>query len=202
MSRHRLLLVPAAVALLTSCLPITQVVSAWRDPAYQSRPRKVLVLGVVPNQQYRKRIETYFAERLTARGLAVTPGFALFPGEQPPTRDELLAKLRETGADTLLLARLTDRRVESSYVPVATELQFRSPGTLYNYDSLVSNSLSGGYEVSEEFAFMETRLFDVASEQPIALIASKSSTDLADLSLADDYVDRVTDELRSIGLVP
>jgi len=203
--RHALLVIACSgVLLLTACSTATTVTSTWRDPAYQKAPRKVLVVGLLPNQQYRKRMESTFAERLNARGLSATPGFAVFPQEQPPQREQLVEKLRALNIDTLLLAKLVDRKVEQTHVPQTVQLQPAQATPMYGYyDSAASAaSYSGGYTVSEEFALVETRLFDVATEQPFARVESKTSLEFDDLALADGYVEEVVKQFRDSKLIP
>jgi hypothetical protein len=57
--RNPFLSLMLCVVLVTACAT-AQVSSVWRDPAYQARPARVMVIGVVKNPLNRRLFEDEF----------------------------------------------------------------------------------------------------------------------------------------------
>ncbi|HTP50308.1 MAG TPA: hypothetical protein VMK42_06400 [Anaeromyxobacteraceae bacterium] len=99
----------AALALpalaLASCAT-THLVQAWRDPNYQPAPvRRVFVVAVVPDPQYRVSFENGIARSLLSRGFEVATSSGVFPPNQLEDA-KVEAFVREMNVDLVVVQRL------------------------------------------------------------------------------------------------
>ena len=112
-----LLAASTAAILMTACAG-TKLVAQWKDDAYQSRPAKILVIGASEERGPRTLVEEEFVRQFKAHGTDAVASNTVFPAGPKPTKDEVLAKTKELGADAILLIRFLKKEPGDTHTPV------------------------------------------------------------------------------------
>ena len=71
-----------SVAILVSACASTQITSVWRDPSYQSRPAKIMVIGVAKNPINRRLFEDEFVSQLKSHGTDAVASYTVIPDKK------------------------------------------------------------------------------------------------------------------------
>lgn len=198
--QRRSLCFGALIALMvTACVPAVEVTSSWKDPSYRGYPNKILIIGVAKNPAMRRLFEDEFARRLTGLGMEGVASYTVIPDAQQDNQEAIAAKLKELGADTVLITRVTDRKTVTTYVP----------GTVYNppayygtwngyYRQSYQTVYTPGQTVEDQYAMVETNLYDAVSDELIwsasSEVSMQHSTDKLLKSFVDAMVRAMADE--------
>lgn len=161
--------------LLPGCGSSSQITGSWKSPdAPRGQYQNVLVAALTSNTVARQTVETELVSRLQAKGVRATRSLDVFPpnftqGQLPP-RAEIIEKIRQTGHDAVLTASLLDSQTETRYVPGAMAYGPMGVHPYYNsfygyYSHHYAMVYSPGYYRSNRTYFLETNLYDVASEK-------------------------------------
>jgi len=173
----------ASAVLVTACSS-TQLTSVWKEPSYQARPAKVMVIGVAKKPQLRRLFEDEFVNQLKAHGTDAIASYTVLPDDQAD-KAVIAAKLKELGADSVLVTRLVDKKTVKVDVPgtaYAPPPYYGSWPAYYGYG--YNNMYSPGYTTEYENAVIETNLYDAGNEK---LVWSA----LSDTMLGDDNEDLI-----------
>jgi len=155
-------------AALASCAPSTQLTSSWVDPAAAGRHyQKLVVIAVTKQAALRRMYEDDFVASLQRRSVTGTASYS-FATEGQLDRDAVGAKIRELGADGVIVTRVVDQQtVQNYYPPTYTTMAAPSAytGGWYGYYSLGYTYMSSPGYVTEDHVYrLETNLYDVKTE--------------------------------------
>jgi hypothetical protein len=161
----------AALALLslTSCAATSQLTTSWADPAAAGRGfKKVVIVGASPNSAVRRMYEDTFASELRSRGIEAIPSYTVV-GEGQLNKDDASAKLKEVGADGVIVTRLVDKETVENYYP-PTYSTYAAPSAYYGgwygyYNMGYSYMSTPGYVEQNHVYRVETNLYDVANDK-------------------------------------
>ena len=214
----RLTLIAAALV-LASCAS-TRVTSDWLDESYQKKPNKVVVMALVDQSADRRLIEDEFVGELKKSGVEALPGYAVLPEARPGDREAAAAKVKELGADALLITRLVDRKTERDYVPGTPSLppagyydwhsyygRFHHPG-LYPgpyagyYSGAYPGGYSRGYVTERVYGIAEANLYDVTTGKLVWSAVTETEMRGDNRDEIKSYVDQIVKSLRKKNLVP
>lgn len=157
------------LAALTSCAASTQLTSSWADPAAQNRNfKKIVVVGATPKAATRRMYEDDFAAELRTRGIDAVASYT-FAGEGQMDKDAAIAKLKEIGADGVIVTRLVDKETVQTYYP-PTYSSVAAPsayyGGWYGYYSMGYSYMSSpGYVAENQVYRIESNLYDVTNDK-------------------------------------
>ena len=116
-SSIRLALAVTSLAALASCTASTQLTSSWTDPTASQRSyKKIVVVGVTTRTPARRMYEDSFVQELQSRGITALSSYSL-TGEGQLDKDAAAAKLKEIGADGVIVTRLVDQETYQTYYP-------------------------------------------------------------------------------------
>jgi len=124
---------------LTASCATTKMTDVWRDDNYRGTIRKVVVVGIFKESDTRKIFEDEFADRLRARGLDAIASRKLVSDAEMPDKDVVIRKIRESGADTVMVTRVMDMETVKTQVPGQS---FAVPG-YYGYYGAYFRDLDG-----------------------------------------------------------
>jgi hypothetical protein len=165
----RLGIAALCLAALSSCSASTQLTSSWADPTAQDRHfKKIVVVGATPKSATRRMYEDTFSGELRARGIDAVASYT-FGGDGQLDKDQALAKLKEVGADGVIVTRLVDKETVQTYYP-PTYSSVAAPsayyGGWYGYYSMgYSYQSSPGYVAENQVYRIETNLYDVTNDK-------------------------------------
>ena len=166
----RLMLAAVAVASLTSCAASTQLTSSWADPTAAGHHfKKIVVVGVTNKDAVRREYEDAFVAELKSRGVDAVPSYSFAAGEGKIDKDQAVAKLKELGAEAVILTRLVDRESYNTYYP-PTYSTVAAPSAYYGgwygyYNMGYSYMSSPGYVEENQVYRVETTLYDVTNDK-------------------------------------
>jgi len=207
-TRH--LLIAIAVILLSSCAA-TSVKNNWKAPDYSGGTvRKVAILAVEERGMYRQALENRFNNQLKAGGQdAVVTHDLLSLAEIKEDKKAAAQRVKETGADSILIVRLVDmqshtrevRANNAAYVPVVTGID--SYYGWYDYYSVAYMSMGTVWGSLEQKVLLETSLLDLTTGKKLwsCLTETLLKENVDRLDEADKLVAKVVTAARKDGLI-
>lgn len=161
--------------LIVGCNPASQITGSWKSPdGGGKRYQKVLVAALTSEVAARRTVESELVYRLQRKGIQATRSIDVFPpsftqGKLPP-REEIIERIRQTGHDAVLTASLLDSDSETRYLPKTITYAPVSAHVYYTnfygyYSHYYPLVYSPGYYVATSTYFLETNLYEVASEK-------------------------------------
>jgi hypothetical protein len=205
-----------AVALFITSCASTRVTSDWKDESYQKKPEKVVVMALLNEAAERRLMEDEFVGALNAAGINALPGYAVLT-EGKPDKEIVAAKVRELGADTLLMTKLVDRKTERNYVPGTPYLPPASYYDWYGYyggfyppppgyypgypPGYYPPGYSPGYLVERVYDVAEANLYDVKTGKLVWSAVTENEIRGNDRKAIKSYVSEILKSLRKKNLV-
>jgi len=174
--KYRLFWSVALVAtLLTACGSSAVVTGSYVSPSRPSNaPKKIFVSALVNDATTRAMVEERMANALKKKGFEVVKSIDVvpvsLPVQQPETREVMVGVVKKTGADAVLVMALVKEQSETRYVPGSTypAASYGYYGGYYGYYGHMGGvAYSPGYYTTDNTYFIESNLYDVASEQLI-----------------------------------
>ena len=207
-SSARLLVAAASLLTLTSCAATSQLTTSWADPAAPNRNlKKVVVVGATPNAAVRRMYEDTFAADLKARGIEAIPSYTI-AGEGQLNKDEASVKLKEVGADGVIVTRLVDKQQYENYYP-PTYSTYAAPsayyGGWYGYYSMGYSYMSSpGYVEQGQIYRVETNLYDVTNDKLMwsGITESTLSSGQAPTSEVQPVIHLLVNDLEKKKIIP
>lgn len=189
----------------------TQVEEVSSQPPAAVTLSRVLVLGVDTTPEIQKAMEEAFSRRLAGKGRVVLLASDWFPGEKQPSREQVVARVKEEGVTGVLVTRLLNYEV-SALREKFPEFSFsldtpsRTPGERVGWDQ---DPWVAGFEraqrlrseapIVERKAVVETRLYDTATGQ--VMWEARSRTVMTDEAAPnfDGFVAAIMAQLKKSG---
>jgi hypothetical protein len=191
----------ALAMLLTACAS-TQLNSVWKDPGYQSRPAKIMVIGVAKNPINRRIFEDEFVAQLRARGTAAIASYTVLPDKLQDDNEAIAAKVKELGADSILITRLVSKKFVQTYVPGTPYFPPPHYGLWPDYYRYGYRYMyTPDYIVTDEYAVIETNLYDAKNDQLVWAASSDTGIVGSDTSLIQGYVGTMVKNMIELGLL-
>lgn len=187
--------------MLTACAT-TQLTSVWKDPAFQSRPNKIMVIGMAKNPLNRRLFEDEFVQQLKMHGTDAIASYTVVPDKQQEDQDVIAAKLKELDADSLLITRLISKKTVRTFMPGAAYYPPPNYGTWpdyygYGYRYMYSPS----YIAEDEYAVIETNLYQTGNDQLIWAASSETLMIDTNQNMIKSYIDIMVNSLAGSGLL-
>ena len=117
----RTLAIGALTLFLGACANTTTTfTSTWKDPsaaAVTPVGKTVAAVFVTRNESSRRAAEDTLAADLTARGAHGIPSYTLLPNDQHADAEAARAKLKEAGADGVVVMRVVGKDQQLTYTP-------------------------------------------------------------------------------------
>lgn len=205
-------------SLIAACAS-TKVTSDWKDPAYQARPGKVLVLAMVDDMTQRRLLEDELAGRFRDEGIDAVPSYTVLPDARPD-REAIQAQVRSTGADALFMTRIVDRKTEQEYVPGTPYYPPTAYYDWHNYYGYYGGlhrpypghlgyapggpyppAYSPGYTVENVYAIAEANLYDASTARLIWSARTETRIQGKDEREIRSYAEQIVRSLKKQGLV-
>jgi hypothetical protein len=152
----------------------TSVKQTWKSPTYHGGPvQKVAVLVVDERDFYRQSIENHFAGLLNqqGQGALATHELLSLPAIKAD-KQAAAARVREAGADSVLIVRLVDRATYANEVRatpavfVSTVTGYES-GDWYSYYSVAFMDMGTVWGNTKMEVYLDSGLYDLKSGQRI-----------------------------------
>ncbi|MES1982158.1 MAG: hypothetical protein V4443_06750 [Pseudomonadota bacterium] len=190
------------IALLLSACATTQLTSAWKDPGYNSHPRKVMVVAVAKNPINRRVFEDEFVRQLRTRGTDAFASYTVVPDASQNNQAVIAQKMKEQGADAMLITRMVSRKTVKTYVPGTVYIPPPSYSRWGDYYGTGYAAIqTPGYVAENEYAVMESNLYDARNDKLIWAVSSETGTEGSNQSQIQTYVKIMVENLGKQGLL-
>jgi hypothetical protein len=150
----------------------TSLKQTWKSPTYTGGPvQKIAVLVVDERELYRQSIENHFAGLFNQKGQSAlaTQDLLSLPAIKAD-KQAAAARLREAGADSVLIVRLVDRATHANEVR-ATPARFTptisgfESGDWYDYYSIAFMDMGTTWGNMKMEIYLDSGLYDLKSGQ-------------------------------------
>lgn len=183
--------------LFNSCATTTTT-SVWRDSTYEGSVKKILVMGISQKPAVKRFFEDEFVRQLRQRGTEAVAGYTVLPYGEKIDREFIAAKAKEIGADAVLVTRPLGAKTERTYVPGQA---YVVPGAYRRWGSYYGYAYSPGYVVEDEYVYLETNLFDIATEKLIWSAESETVLSASDQTLIRSFINTIVAKLSADKLI-
>lgn len=169
-----------AVILLAGCA--APIISVRSSSAPEKPYRRLVVAAPLTNPQAPAELEHAVVDALVGRGVVATASASLAPPTRAYTSEELLARVRESGAQAVLAITLPDGYpTEADWSRVLAQFH-RGDLPPVSSGSGGQSSAAVGYAPHSGLLSFELQLVDLTSEQ--AVWSGKTRTPLSEYSLS------------------
>lgn len=199
--RNPFTLLILAAMLVTAC-STTQLNSAWKDPSYKSRPAKIMIIGVAKKPLKRRLFEDEFVAQLKAHGTEAIASYTVLPDKKQDDQAAIAAKVKELGADTVLITRQVSKKTVKTYVPGTIYYPPPYYGTWPDYYGYGYRYMySPGYIAEDEFAVIETNLYETRNDKLVWAASSETVMSDTNQSLIKTYIGVMVNAMAGHGLL-
>jgi hypothetical protein len=194
------------ILVVASCGPSHKVTSSWVSPEAKTSQKKytsIFIAVLSQNQSAKNIIEEDLAKAARARGYKAIKSSEVFaPNFTKDQADKavILAKVKELGCDAILTSALIDKQSETRYNPgTVSYTPYMGYGGGYGFGGYYGYMYptmygSPGYYTTEKTYFIETNLFDVASEKMIYSVQSQAYDPSTITAFSRDYCEVITQQ--------
>jgi hypothetical protein len=158
-------LTAAAMLMLLSACASTDLTAVWKDVQYKSYARKIIVIGILQSPVIQRQFEDEMVRRLKKHRTDAIAGYTVLPDRPEDDRAAAEQKIRELGADAVMIVQVVDKKTVTNYVP--------SPG-YYGSTWQGYYAYSPGTVVQDDYAVVRTNLYDLASGKLIWTASSET----------------------------
>lgn len=177
------------ITMLVTACATTRVTSVWKDPSYSGHPGKIMVIGVSKSPVNRRVFEEEIVRQIKAHGADAIASYTILPDTKQNDQAVIAKIVAEQHADTLLITRLVSTKTVQIYVPGSVYYPPNYYGTWRDYYGYGYQAIyTPGYVAEDEYAFVETNLYDSSSDKLIWAATSETNMRGSDQKLIKSYV--------------
>lgn len=201
------------MALLTiaSCSTQTKLYESWHDKEFFGpKLEKVLVLGIFKDDIQRRMFEANFVKEVDLGGKKAIAGYTLMPDKDDfDTKEDILAAVKKTGADSVLITSFKGVIEKQHDVPPRVDyvprmgMRYGRYGYGYRgyYGSTYEAVYRPGYTVTDKIVQLETRVYSVKNEKLVWAGKTKSVNASSAESVIKDLVALIIKDMKDNGLI-
>jgi hypothetical protein len=200
-----ILLLVTALIVLEGCTASTEITRSWKNPDYSAAPLKsLLVVAISKDAIARGNVEGSLVRELKASDVPARMGIELFPPllfKEPISKEVAREKIRESGADAVLLITLISSEERETYVPGAM-IYTPVAGSAYMYGFWYDSwnmSYSQGAYLKSKLVVVQSNLYRT-SDEALLWEARSEATDPQSLEKASRiYAEVLVSKMFSDG---
>lgn len=163
------------IAMFIPACATTKLTSVWKDQTYLEQPRKIMVIGVAKKPVNKRILEDEFVRQLKARGMDAVASYTVMPDEKQGDQAVIAEKMKEQGADAVLISRMASKKTVHTYIPGSVYYPPPYYGKWRDYYGHGYQAVyTPGYLAEDEYALMETNLYDAGTDKLIWSAASET----------------------------
>lgn len=190
------------IAMLLAACGTTQLKAVWKDPSYRDHPRRIMVLSVTKSPVKRRIFEDEFVRQIRAHGTDAIASYAVLPDDKGGDQAFLARTVKEQRADAVLITRLVSRKTVKVQVPGMVYYPPRPYGKWRDYYNFGYQAVfTPGYIAEDEYALMETNLYDARNDNLIWATTSETEMDGSDQNLVRPYIGIMVNTMIEQGVL-
>lgn len=160
--RVKNLIVLSLMVILTASCAKTSMIENWKDDELTHTYKHLMIIGISDSQQTRQIYEKHFVGKLKKSNITATPSYSLINSKQKMNRETVVAAIKGTEIDAVLVTYLVSADVEITHrdSPLGNTYSGTAEGAEIS-STIVSKR---GVSRSEEVFVLKNDLFDVQSK--------------------------------------
>lgn len=212
MKQIQLLSLAALVLIFAACTSSKDSTGVWvnTEKIKGKQFSNIFIVVMTADIEARSRLENDLAAAATAKGNKAVKSIDVmapsFKDPQTPSKEEIIGKVKASGCDAVFVATLLKKEDDVRYIPgnnvYSPRPYYTWSGNFYGYYSNYYPTISTpGYYTNDKNYFMQSNLYDVASEE---LMWSVQSTVFNPSSLngfSKSYTSGLIKKLEKQGLL-
>jgi hypothetical protein len=201
-SHHLVVSLLTVVFLLTGCSSTT-LTGSWKDPEFRGPVKKVYIVGIAKVDIGRRIFEDAFANEFATLGVTGLPSYRDLPLSDQGSQEAITAHLNKSGADSILLARVVDKRIETVTSPGYATTYYGGSGGWGGYYSRGYAETMYVPSTTTEFqiATIEANLYETRTGKIIWSAQLETVIENNLEKIFRDFVKIVTKDLRKDGVI-
>lgn len=193
----RVMLLIGAVALLASCVT-TVMTNVWKDDRFTGQMKKAFVVGAFMEVNTRQLMENELAAQLKSRGVDAVPSHLYFSYSELADRKTVASKVRELGADSVIISR---RLATEEVQPYVAGSAYMTGITTDDWDVHHLRAVTAPPPTAVDVAFVETRIFEVKTEKVVWSARSETVIEGSRKEIVGEFVKLVVGQLAADRLI-
>ena len=195
-----------------SCGSSHTVINSWvnKEAPKDQTYKKIFVIALTENAAARNTVEDDFAYAISEHNLEVVKSASVFPAtftkESAPSKETILARVKELNCDLIFAVSLLDSKTQTryvpgtvSYAPYPTYGYYGGFGAYYGYRA--PTVYSPGYYTTDNIYYMEANLFDVKNENILWSVQTKTYNPSNLSTFSSSYCYTIIDQAYYDGLL-
>ena len=212
MRKHQWLFGIIIGLILIGCKSSKESTGVWvnQEKIQGKQFHKVFIVVMTADILARTQLENDLAAVATSKGYEAVKSLDLLPmsldNPKKPTKEEVVAKVKESGCDAVFVASLLRKEEAIRYVPgtraYSMQPYYSWSGTYYGYYNNYYESVSkpAYYDHDKEF-FMQSNLYDAASEELMWSVQSEVFNPADIQKFSKSYTASLIKQLEKIKLM-
>ena len=218
MNKYFSFLIAAIVIVFgNSCSPTkkstVEVIASWvnKEEAQGYKANSVFIVVLTQNMATRSLMERDLAAAATAKGIKAIQSLSMLtPVTGVPDSvlmEAFIQTVKKSGTNTVLIVSLLDSRNETKYIPSSSYTyepysHYGYYGMYPTYYATTFNTISSpGYYVTDNTYYIESNLYDVASEKILFSIQTKAVNPNDIDKASKKFTSTLIDEIRNNGML-
>ncbi len=188
-----------SICMLVASCANSKITTRWADPEYKKTYQHPLIIGVSDSQQTRRIYENYFVSVLKQHGIHSTPSYELINSKQKMNREMVVAAIKNTDIDAVIVSYLIASDVEVSYRA--------SPLSTSYSDNVENNQISAtmistrGRTSSTEIITLKNDVYDVALDTLVWSVQTRTVAPESIDEVVTDVVELLVEALMNDGIL-
>ena len=195
--------------ILAACTPPKESTGVWvnKEKIKGKSFNKLFIVVMTADPEARATVENDLARVATSRGHPVVKSIDVITTNlrdpKMPTKDEVVAKVKESGCDGVFVATVLKKEEAVNFTPGTTAYSVTPYQTYYpGYYSYWYPSVSTpDYYDKEKTYFMRSNLYDVASEEIMWSVQSKIFSPASLKKFSQAYTSTLVKQLEKEKLI-
>jgi hypothetical protein len=172
--------------------------------------KSVFIAAMTSNMSVKSALEEAFAKEAAARNLKSIKSIEFFKPSMNtgtvPDKVEILNRIRESGAETILTINLKDKENQTRYVPGSSTYSPTQSNNYYNnfygyYQAAYVENYTEGYYTTDKVYFIECNLYNTANEELLWSAQSETTNPSKVEAFAKEYAAVIVAQLKSDRLL-
>lgn len=209
MKRIFYLPVMGMMLMISACSPSMKITGNWmnKEIVGTGKFNKIFLFTIAHDMGARQAVENSQAKAAAEHGIATVKSYEAFGPNflnQKPTKEEIVAKIKETGCDAVFTSALVDVKSETRYVPGTTTYApyYGYYGSFYGYyGSMGAYMYEPGYYTEDQTYFIESNLYDLETGDIVWSVQSEAYNPSNINKVASNYSLLLFEKLRTEGIL-
>lgn len=198
--------------LLQACTPYKESTGVWvnKEKIQGKSYSNIFIIVMTANLEARALLENNLASLATEKGYKTVKSMDVMPpglkDAAMPSKEDIVKKVKENNCDAVFVASLLKKEEDVRYTPGTTAYSVRPyytwSGNYFGYYShWYPTVYNDGYYTKEKNYFMQSNLYDVASEEIMWSVQSTVFDPSSLNKFSKAYTSQLIKQLKEEGLL-